>query len=117
MITLLHINTCSKSRCALDFVQTSHQEFEIRDYIADPLNKAELQDLLEKLKAKPLDIIRKGALLFKEQYEGKVLSDAEWIEVLVEHPALLERPILIDGEVALVGRPPERIAAYLQTKG
>lgn len=111
---LLHRDICSKSRCALEFMQTAHKPFTVRDYVADPLSREELKALFEKLDKKPLEVIRQGEELFKELYEGKALSDEEWIEVLIEHPFLLERPILVDGDTAIVGRPPELIEAYLQ---
>lgn len=112
-MTLLHIQTCSKSRCALDFLESAHQSFTIRDYVADPLSREELTELLRKLGKEAKEIVRTGDELFKALYGDIELTNEQWLEVLLEHPVLQERPILIDGETALVGRPPELIEEYL----
>lgn len=116
MMTLLHRNECSKSQCALGYMQQSTADFTIRDYVADPLSREELTDLLHKLGKDAKDIVRTGDELFKALYGDIELTSEQWLEVLVEHPILLERPILIDGDTAIVGRPPELVEAYVKGK-
>lgn len=103
---IYHNNRCSKSREALDMLQKNHCEIEIRDYLKDPPSQKEIKELLAKLKCKPLDIIRKKEPVFIEHFEGKKLSDSQWIAALAKYPILLERPIVINGKKAMVGRPP-----------
>jgi len=102
---IYHNNRCSKSREALDLLQKSNCEFEIRDYLKNPPTQKEIKELLAKLKCKPLDIIRKKEPIYLEQYSTKKLSDAQWIAVLAKHPVLIERPIVINGKKAVIGRP------------
>ncbi|MNU16961.1 Arsenate reductase [compost metagenome] len=116
MMTLLHRNECSKSRCALDYMQHSSADYTVRDYVADPLSREELTTLLHKLGKEAKDIVRTGEELFKALYGDIELTKEQWLEVLVEHPILLERPILIDDDKAIVGRPPELVEEYVKAK-
>lgn len=103
---ILHNNRCSKSREALALLNNSNCEVEIRDYLKDPLSKKEIKELLAKLKCTPLDIIRKKETIFIEKFAHKKLSDDKWIDAMVKYPILIERPIVINGKKAIVGRPP-----------
>lgn len=62
---------------------------------------------------RPLEIIRKGEAIFKEEFKGKDLSDEQWIEAMVQHPRLIERPIIINGNRAVIARPTEAIDEIL----
>jgi arsenate reductase len=106
---ILHNNRCSKSREALALLNDNNCEVEIRDYLKDPLSKKEIKELLAKLKCKPLDIIRKKETIFTDKFADKKLSDDKWIDVMVKYPILIERPIVINGKKAIVGRPPALI--------
>ena len=81
----------------------------IREYLKNPPTKKELIDLLKRLSSNPVDLIRKSEQEFKDHYKGKNLSDDEWIDAMVRFPKLIERPIIIKGERAVVGRPKENI--------
>ena len=113
MITIYHNNRCRKSREALALLQESGQEFQVREYLKAPPSKEELQQLLKKLDLAPQDIIRKGEAVYKEHYKGKNLSDDQWIQIMADHPILIERPIVIKGQRAVVGRPTENINRLL----
>lgn len=113
MIKVLHNNTCSKSRAILEHLDENNIHFEIIDIIENPLSEIELRTLLKKLNLKVEGIIRKGDDLYKEKFAGQELSEDEWIKVLVENPSLIQRPILIKGAVAMVGRPVENVKFFI----
>ncbi len=113
MITIYHNNRCSKSRCALQELEKSGKEFEVVYYLDTPPNVAELTAIVSKLGIKPLALIRKGEQVFIDNYKGKTLTDAEWIEAMVKHPILIERPIVVSGDQAVIARPTEKIQEIL----
>ena len=108
---LYHNPRCGKSRCALTLLEG--KEFEVVEYLKNPLTAEELKALINKIGIKPFDLIRKGEADFKENYKGKDLSDDEWIAAMVKFPKLMERPILEKDGKAVVGRPPEDILGLL----
>lgn len=109
---ILHNNRCSKSRCALEFLEKKGCELEIVRYLDEPLNKTELKKLLKQLGLPAEDVIRKGEPDYKANFKGKKMSEEDWINALVEFPKLLERPIVIKGDKAIIARPPERIEEF-----
>lgn len=108
-ITVYHNSRCSKSRCALDFLTESNQDFEIVEYLKTPLNASDIKELLVKLDIPAAELIRKGEPDFKENYKGKELSEEAWIEAMATYPKLIERPIIVKGDKAVIARPTERI--------
>lgn len=106
---LLHNPRCSKSRQAKQLLEENGHQFEIREYLKNELTYSELDLILAKLNKKPQEILRKGEAIFKEKFKGKEFTDKEWIQIMIENPKLIERPILIHGNKAVVGRPPEDI--------
>lgn len=106
---IYHNPRCRKSRETLQIIQDKNLEVEIVDYLNDTPSAQELKEILQKLGKKPEEIIRKGEAIFKEKFKGKTLSDNEWIQAMVENPKLIERPIIIKGERAVLGRPPENV--------
>lgn len=115
-ITIYHNTRCSKSREALEILTKNKCEFEVREYLKTPPTKKELKDLLAKLGCKPIDIVRKKEELFVKKFSNKKFTDAEWIQILTEHPELIERPIVIDGYKAVIGRPPELVLELIKRK-
>jgi arsenate reductase len=113
MITIYHNNRCTKSRCALDELEKSEKAFEVVYYLETPPNKSELAAIIQKLGIKPLELIRKGEKIFAENYKGKNLTDEEWIDVMIAYPILIERPIVISGDQAVIARPTEKIKEIL----
>lgn len=77
------------------------------------LSVVELKSILKKLGLNVQDIIRKKEPLFLEKFKNKKLSDEKWIEILVKNPVLIERPIVMKGNMAVIGRPPENVLALL----
>lgn len=110
---IYHNNRCSKSREALCLLEEHGAEVEIREYLKVPPTVDELTELLDLLQLPAVDIIRTGEHLYKEQFKGKTLSNDEWIRILAEHPVLIERPIVITGKKAVIGRPPVKVLELL----
>lgn len=108
-LTIYHNPRCSKSRQALELLTERGIEPEVVEYLKTPLTEAELKALLGKLGLRPGELLRTSEEVFKEKYKGKYLSDDQCLKALVEDPILMERPIVVKGERAVVGRPPERV--------
>ncbi|MBL1278719.1 MAG: arsenate reductase (glutaredoxin) [Fluviicola sp.] len=108
-IQVFHNPRCSKSRCSLDYLEESGKEFEVIEYLKDSPNKTLLESLLKKLNMTAFELIRKGELEYKENFKGKDLSESDWIDAMVQFPKLIERPIIVLGDKAVIGRPMERI--------
>lgn len=115
MIQILHNVSCSKSRAAVEQMQTEHIECNIRNFIESPLNAEEINDLLKKLQRPVLDIVRTNEALFQEQYANQNLGDEELINLLVQHPSLMQRPIVIKDDKAIIGRPAHLIDEFLNS--
>lgn len=108
-IIIYHNGECSKSRGALEILQEKNVPHIVRYYLLEPLSKDELRGLLKKLGIKAEELVRKNEVLYKEKYEGKVLPEEDWIDMLAEHPELMERPIAEWGERAIIARPAEKV--------
>ena len=113
MYTIYHNSRCKKSREGLAILQESGKEFEIREYLKEPLSVAELTNLIEKLNIEPIELVRKGEKIWKDEFKGRDLSKKEVIEAMVENPKLIERPIVEDKNSAVIGRPPSDIQKLL----
>lgn len=113
MIKIYHNNRCSKSRCGLEILEKSGKPFEIIKYLEDTLSPKTLKDIITLLKIKPIDLVRKNEAIWKENYKNKTLTDTQIINAMVENPKLIERPIIINGNKAVIGRPPELILDIL----
>lgn len=113
---IFHNNRCSKSREALELLRDSKCEIEIRDYLHLPPNKKEIKEILDMLDCKAIDIVRKNEPIFIEKYKDKKITNAKWIEILSKNPILIERPIIIDGEKAIVGRPVKLVIDLIKKK-
>ena len=109
MTTVYHNPRCSKSRCCLEYLQSKGIEFQIVKYLETPPTVAELTNIISLLAIKPEELLRKGEDLYKSDYKGKSFTDAEWIQILAQHPVLIERPIVMHDNKAVVARPTERI--------
>ncbi len=110
---IYHNPRCRKSRETLELLRAHGVEPQIVEYLKTPPSKEELRDILRKLGMRPEQLVRKGEALYKEQFKGKSLSDEEWLEVLTQHPRLIERPIVLAGDRAVIGRPPENVLQLL----
>ncbi len=114
MITIFHNNKCGKSRCALAALQEKNIEFQLVEYLKNTPSVSELKSIIQKLGIKPYDLIRSKEAIFIENFKGKTYSDDEWIRILHENPILIERPILIKGDKAVIARSDEKINEFLE---
>ena len=110
---IYHNPRCSKSRQTLNIIKESGQDVDIIEYLKTPPTAEELEDVLQKLNLPIEYLIRTGDEIYKTEYKGKDLTDAEWIDALVEHPNMLERPIVVKDDQAILGRPPENVKKLL----
>lgn len=109
--TIYHNPKCSKSREALALLERRGIVPRIVRYLETPPTAAELAAIVRKLDIRPEQLVRKGEEVFKVKYAGRMLTDAEWIDAMARDPVLIERPIVIAGSRAVIGRPPERVSA------
>jgi arsenate reductase (glutaredoxin) len=112
-VTIYHNPKCSKSRATLARLAQRGVEPKIVEYLKTPPTAAELEALVEKLGLTPEQLVRKGEDVYKKEYAGKKLSAAQWLAAMVRHPILIERPIVVVGRKAVLGRPPENIDQLL----
>ena len=112
-LTIYHNPRCSKSRMALALLEQNGEVPEVVEYLKTPPSRAELKAILAKLGMKPEQLVRKGENLYKSKFKDRVLSDDQWLDALAENPILMERPIVVMGERAVIGRPPEKVLELL----
>ncbi|WP_422091522.1 arsenate reductase (glutaredoxin) [Tenacibaculum ovolyticum] len=109
MIKIYHNNRCSKSRCGLEILENSGKEFEVVKYLENIPTENELKEIINLLNITPIQLVRKNEKIWKEEFKGKELSDSDVIKAMVDNPKLIERPIIINDNKAVIGRPPENI--------
>ncbi|TXN35877.1 arsenate reductase (glutaredoxin) [Flagellimonas hymeniacidonis] len=109
MIKIYHNPRCRKSREGLDLLEKSGKDFEVVLYLENVPTPNELQTILKQLGIPAMELVRKNEAIWKEKYKGKTLSENEIINAMVENPKLIERPIVVNGNRAVIGRPLEEI--------
>ena len=112
-VNIYHNPRCSKSRTALAILRYNGVQPLVIEYLKNPLNADQISSICSKLGIKPEQLIRKGESIFKEYYSGESLSDATSIQAMTKHPILIERPIIVCGNKAAIGRPPENALLVL----
>lgn len=110
---IYHNPRCSKSRQTLELIQQAGQQIEIIDYLNQPPTEKELTTIIKLLGINAEDLVRKNEDVYKEKFKGKKITQHEWVKILIEHPKLIERPIVIKGNKAIIGRPPEKVLELL----
>lgn len=112
--TIYHNPRCSKSRNSLQILNEHNVVIEEVRYLQTPPSKQELAELCELMQLKPEQIVRRGEAVFKElNLAGAQLNDDEWLNILIDNPILIERPIVKMGNKAVMGRPPENVLQLL----
>jgi len=112
MVEIWHNTRCSKSRAAFNYLKDNKIDYSVREYLKNPPTKEELEEVLKKLNMKPSDLVRKKEAIYKE-LNLKDASEEELLEAMVKNPKLIERPIVINGNKAVVARPIEAIEEIL----
>ena len=113
MITIYHNPRCKKSRAGLQYLQEKGIEPKIVNYIKEGISVETLKDLLMRLNKKPVEMIRTQEADYKAKFKGKNFTDDEWVKIMAETPKLIKRPIVVKGNKAVWGDPPEEIRALL----
>ena len=108
-VIVYHNPRCSKSRMALDYLDAKGIAFEIREYLKEPPSNNEIKSILDKLQIPAQSLLRKGEYEYKENFAGKILNEAECIKAMIQFPKLIERPIVIKSNRAVIARPTEKI--------
>lgn len=114
-VKIYHNPRCSKSRQTLQLIVEAGLEPEVVEYLDAPPSAEELDQLLKRLGMEPRELMRSKEALYRELRLGeRELSREEAIDVMVEHPRLIERPIVVRGTKAIIGRPPENVRSLLE---
>lgn len=109
MIVIYHNPRCSKSRETLEILETKKADYSVIKYLDVPLSEEKLGKIIKLLKIKPIELIRTNESIWKENFRNLEFTDEELLQVMTKYPQLIERPIVINGDKAVIGRPPTRI--------
>jgi arsenate reductase len=113
-VAIYHNPRCSKSRATLELLEARGVKPKVIEYLKTPPSAAELKAILKKLGLSPRDLVRKGEALYAELgLKDRQLSDDQLITLMVANPILIERPIVVSGGKAAIGRPPEKVLEIL----
>lgn len=110
---IYHNPRCSKSRQTLAILEEKAVNVTIIEYLKDIPTTEELSELIKKLNISPEELVRKSEKDFKDNFKGKTLTDKEWVEAMIEFPKLIERPMVVKNNKAVLGRPPENVLNLL----
>ncbi|MDH3322172.1 MAG: arsenate reductase (glutaredoxin) [Flavobacteriaceae bacterium] len=111
---IYHNPRCSKSRQGLAILTDAKVDFEIIEYLKHPPSAQEIEEIIAKLNIDPIDLVRKNEAVWKENFKGKDLDNKQIIKAMSENPKLIERPIVIHNDKAVIGRPPEKITNLIK---
>jgi arsenate reductase (glutaredoxin) len=114
MFKIYHNSRCRKSRAGLEYLAAKGVEYECIEYLKNPISEGELKDLIIKLNLCATDVIRKQEEIYKKQFRNKEFTEAEWIKIILEYPALLKRPIIVRDYKAVIADPPENLDILLK---
>jgi arsenate reductase len=109
MIQIYHNSRCGKSRECLAFLENSGKEYEVIKYLDDVPSFEELKGIIEKLGIKPIELVRQKEKIWIENFKNTTMSDDEIIQTMILNPILIERPIVIKGNKAVIARPLEKV--------
>jgi arsenate reductase len=113
-VKIYHNPRCSKSRQTLSILQEHGIQPQIIEYLQHPPSKAQLEKILSLLGIRPRDLIRKKEPEYKQNHlDDPQLSNEQLMEAMIQHPKLIERPIVVSGDKAVLGRPPENVLEIL----
>jgi arsenate reductase len=113
MLTIYHNPRCGKSREGLQLIESLNLPFTVIKYLDTPLTKDELKDIISKLGIAPIELVRQKEEIWKVNFKGKTLTSDEVIDAMVQYPTLIERPIIVNGDKAVIARPAEKAQEIL----
>lgn len=114
MLQIFHNNRCGKSRNCLALLESTGKKFEIVSYLTTPPTAEALKIILQKLNLSPIELIRQKEKIWIEKYKGQNFTNEELITIMVNHPILIERPILITDEKAIIAREENKVIDFLK---
>lgn len=114
MITIYHNPRCSKSRQTLQLLDSKGITADIKLYLEQPINTEQLTDILAKLDMTANQLVRKTEQYYKDNLRGKELTEQQLIQAMIDNPKLIERPIVVAGDKAMIGRPPEAVLEIIE---
>lgn len=114
MIEVYHNPRCGKSRNCLAFLENTNQEYKIIKYLEEVPNAEELKTLLKKLNIKPIELVRQKEKIWIEKFKNQKMTDEAVIQAMIENPILIERPIIIKGNKAVIAREADKIEAFFK---
>ena len=113
MIQIYHNSRCGKSRNCVALIEKSKLEYEVINYLKNPPTKEELSLIIEKLNIKPIDLVRQKEKIWVENFRDLNLNEEQIIQAMIDNAILIERPIVITDEKAIIGRDLEKLAAFI----
>lgn len=113
MIQIYHNSRCGKSRECLAFLENSGKEYEVIKYLEEVPTFEELKDIIQKLRIKPIELVRRKEKIWTENFKNVAMTDDEIIQAMISNPILIERPIVINGDKAVIARPLENVSVIL----
>ncbi|MGA9639212.1 arsenate reductase (glutaredoxin) [Flavobacterium sp.] len=114
MIQIYHNPRCGKSRNCLAIIEEKKLDYEIIKYLETPPTEEELTELLNKLQIKPIELVRQKEKIWIENYKNQPLTDEAIVKILTSHPILIERPIVISGNKAIIGREIDKLNSFIK---
>ena len=111
---IYHNPRCAKSRAALAYLENKRQEFEVIRYLDQGISMNELREIMFKTGKKALELVRTQEKEFKARYKGRDFTDEEWLGIIAANPKLMQRPIVIHGNKAVLAQPPEEMDKIFQ---
>ena len=113
MIQIYHNSRCGKSRNCVALIEQTKREFEVINYLTNPPTTEELNSIIEKLQIEPIDLVRKKEKIWVDHFRDLNLNQQQIVQAMVENPILIERPIVILGDKAIIGRDLEKVSAFI----
>jgi arsenate reductase len=113
-IIVWHKTTCSKSCEVMSLLKKKKVMPDVFLYSVTPPTVEEIKSVLKKLGIPAEELVRKKESIFKDKFEGKKMTEEKWIKAMVKYPILIERPIVINGNKAVIGRPTEKILELIK---
>lgn len=114
MLQILHNPRCGKSRDCLLFTTETEKPFEIINYLEKPLSVDDLKELIKKLNVKPIELVREKEAIWIEKFKDKKMTNLQIIKAISKYPILMQRPIVIDGDKAIIGRELDKLEGFLK---